>query len=263
MVSSFVTLLWVAVTTMVVAIPRLKNGHYAYKSVDPAIEVDLDINSSRAALEVGCGGGYRTGWFDLSRSEEDNPVIHKFPVHSRDTHTYERLLASLRTACSHIIAVESPDLQEFVVEKGGIRSLLGGKEITLVRVGRFRWSPFVQGSFVSDKRSPIKQQFDILRGGTVYVKLGCDGGGYTEFMMYHLSPRNARRVYKLKRAPFGPSVGRLLRHFRKKCRSVWTNFDDYKKQLKHLRFVQTEEDLLLYGMGFSYDDREILRRREV
>ncbi|KAF4722205.1 hypothetical protein FOZ62_030032 [Perkinsus olseni] len=263
MVFSFVTLLWAAVTTMVVAIPRLKNDHYAYKSEDPAIEVALDISTDRAALEVKCGGGYRTGWFELSRSEEDSAVIHRFPDASRDTHTYGHLLASVKIGCGHIIAIESPDLRELVLEKKGrIRSRLGGEEITLVKVGKFRWSPLIGGNFISDTPLlPIKQQFDILSNGNVHVRLGCDGGGDTGFMKYRLSQKNARRVYKLTRAPSGPSVGRLLKRFKAVCSFIWSEDNNYKKQLKSARFVHEEEDLVMYGIGIFHDHQERLHRR--
>ncbi|KAF4683846.1 hypothetical protein FOZ60_008541 [Perkinsus olseni] len=241
MVFSFVTLLWAAVTTMVVAIPRLKNDHYAYKSEDPAIEVALDISTDRAALEVNCGGGYRTGWFELSRSEEDSAVIHRFPDASRDTHTYGHLLASVKIE---------------------LRSRLGGEEITLVKVGKFRWSPLIPGNFISDTPlSPIKQQFDILSNGNVHVRLGCDGGGDTGFMKYRLSQKNARRVYKLTRAPSGPSVGRLLKRFKAVCPFIWSEDNNYRKQLKSARFVHEEEDLVMYGIGIFHDHQERLHRR--
>ncbi|KAF4751640.1 hypothetical protein FOZ63_006761, partial [Perkinsus olseni] len=245
MVSSFVTLLWAAATTMGVAIPRLKDGYYVYRFKKLAIEVALDISTDRAALEVNCGGGYRTAWFELSRSEEDSAVIHRFPDASRDTHTYGHLLAGVKVSCGHIIAIESPDLRELVLEKKGrIRSRLGGEEITLVKVGKFRWSPLIPGKFISDSPlSPIKQQFDILSNGNVYVRLGCNGGGYTDFMKYRLSQKNARRVYKLTRAPSGPSVGRLLKRFKAVCPFIWSEDNNYRKQLKSVRFVHEEEDL--------------------
>ncbi|KAF4677569.1 hypothetical protein FOZ62_003739 [Perkinsus olseni] len=261
MVLSFVTLLWVAVT-MVVAIPRLKDGYYVYRSKEPAIEVALDISTHRAALEVNCGGGYGTGWFELSRSEEDSAVIHRFPDASRDTHTYGHLLTSVKISCGHIIAIVSPDLRELVFEKGRITSRLGGREITLVKKGRFRWSPLIPGRFESDSPlSPIKQHFDILSDGYVYVKLGCNGGGYTDLMKYRLSQKNTRRVYKLTRAPSGRSVERLLKRFKAVCPFIWSEDNNYKKQLKSIRFVYEEEDLVMYGIGTFHDLQERLHRR--
>ncbi|KAF4707567.1 hypothetical protein FOZ62_004506, partial [Perkinsus olseni] len=178
-------------------------------------------------------------------SEEDSAVIHRFPDTSRDTHTYGHLLASVKMSCGHIIAIESPDLRELVLEKKRrIRSRLGGEEITLVKVGKFRWSPLIPGTFISDSPlSPIKQQFDILSNGNVHVRLGCYGGGDTGFMKYRLSEKNARRVYKLTRASSGPSVGRLLKRFKAVCPFIWFEDNNYRKQLKSVRFVHEEEDL--------------------
>ncbi|KAF4653093.1 hypothetical protein FOL46_009365, partial [Perkinsus olseni] len=225
MILSFVILLWAAIT-MVVAIP---DGHYLYTSKKPAIEVALMTRSGHAELSVKCGSAkYRTNWFEPSGSEEDSAIFHRFPETSRETHTYGHLLKSLQIACTKI-AIESPDLQELGLDKeGDITSQLGGRKITLKR----RWRPLIGGNFMSDTPlSPIKQQFDIHPDGHVFVRFHCDGGGDTGYMLYRLSEKRDTRIYELTRARGGQPVQHLLDRFKAVCRSIWSEDNNYGKQL--------------------------------
>ncbi|KAF4678713.1 hypothetical protein FOZ63_020634 [Perkinsus olseni] len=250
---------------MVVAILHSEDGYYVYKSKRPAVEVALNTSNGRAALEVSCGSGrlsgYRTGWFKLSGSEKDSTVFHRFPEFSRETHTYGLLLWHLQVACKHIV-IRSPDLRDLVLnKKGEITSQLSGRKITLksLKSPKSQWWPITEGRFMSNSPlSPIKQQFNIHPDGYVHVRLGCDGGGDTGYMLYRLSEKKGTRCYELTPVPSRPSVQHLLESFKKACPSIWSKDNNYMNQLKNVRL---ENEDVMYGIGIFGNIQERLYRR--